>query len=580
MPWIGGKQFWGRVETRDSGEIAIKPPNYGALLEVALRAEETFLERSSTEAKWKKLIGGPTSVGFGGRQVQPDRLVENLFPFMPFAVGDTLENVGELNQLYAVIAVNQDILSGIVLHGEVMPGDLRLQGRAVWEKIHNELVRAEGEKELSLRQRRWIELLKDYDCTIDYLPGKTNIVADALSRKTVDQLAVATMQVEPSIKDKIKDVQDKDPYLQKLKAKVQEGTKMYRDWRLYYWWPIVKKDIVEFVERCLTCQQVKAEHQAPINNLHHLSIPEWKWEKITMDFVIGLPLCTAGVVGEASTSRAKGKGARRWKRKKGKAKTPARALSASVAPVGMGRGKGMSSKSIRANNVCMHCQKKSHWERESPKLLSSLGMFGIEVLKRSKKLSGDDVVLKLGNGKAVAAVVVGIVHLAISDQVRIELKDCHYVSSIIMNIISISLLGNVCFEFMINKNCFSLMKNGSSHMLAKLRNGLYILQRKKDNQENAQIWHARLGHIPQDRIKRLVDFKSLKIDDLDHLPACESCLKGKMTKKPFVGQSKLASGLLDLIHSDVCGPLNAQARGGFSYFITFADDHSCMVMFT
>ncbi|KAL0413319.1 UNVERIFIED_CONTAM: hypothetical protein Sradi_1533600 [Sesamum radiatum] len=47
-----------------------------------------------------------------------------------------------------------------------------------------------------------------------------------------------------------------------------------------------------------------------------------------------------------------------------------------------------------------------------------------------------------------------------------------------------------------------------------------------------------------------------------------------MTKKPFVGQSTLATSLLDLIHSDVCRPLNAQARGGFSYFINFIDDHS------
>ncbi|KAK4388267.1 Copia protein [Sesamum angolense] len=47
-----------------------------------------------------------------------------------------------------------------------------------------------------------------------------------------------------------------------------------------------------------------------------------------------------------------------------------------------------------------------------------------------------------------------------------------------------------------------------------------------------------------------------------------------MTKKPFVGQSKLANGLLDFIHTDICGPLNTQARGGFSYFITFTEDHS------
>ncbi|KAL0439611.1 UNVERIFIED_CONTAM: transposon Ty1-A Gag-Pol polyprotein [Sesamum latifolium] len=68
--------------------------------------------------------------------------------------------------------------------------------------------------------------------------------------------------------------------------------------------------------------------------------------------------------------------------------------------------------------------------------------------------------------------------------------------------------------------------------------------------------------------------KNLEIDNLDHLPTCESCLKGKMTKKPFVGQSAIANDLLDLVHTDVCGPLSTPARGGFSYFITFTDNHS------
>ncbi|KAL0295139.1 UNVERIFIED_CONTAM: Retrovirus-related Pol polyprotein from transposon TNT 1-94 [Sesamum radiatum] len=99
-------------------------------------------------------------------------------------------------------------------------------------------------------------------------------------------------------------------------------------------------------------------------------------------------------------------------------------------------------------------------------------------------------------------------------------------------------------------------------------------KRKVDDHENAQIWHVRLGYISKDRIKRLVDTKSLEIGDLDHLPTCESCLKGKMTKKPFVGQSAIAKGLLDLVHTDVCGPLSIPAREGFSYFITFTDDHS------
>ncbi|KAL0409660.1 UNVERIFIED_CONTAM: Retrovirus-related Pol polyprotein from transposon RE1 [Sesamum radiatum] len=77
-----------------------------------------------------------------------------------------------------------------------------------------------------------------------------------------------------------------------------------------------------------------------------------------------------------------------------------------------------------------------------------------------------------------------------------------------------------------------------------------------------------------DRIRRLVDSNNLEIDDLDHLPTCKSCLKGKMTKEPFFGQSAVANSLLDLVHTDVCGPLSTPARGGFSYLITFTDDHS------
>ncbi|KAL0349926.1 UNVERIFIED_CONTAM: hypothetical protein Sradi_4141800 [Sesamum radiatum] len=85
---------------------------------------------------------------------------------------------------------------------------------------------------------------------------------------------------------------------------------------------------------------------------------------------------------------------------------------------------------------------------------------------------------------------------------------------------------------------------------------------------------CKLGHISKDRIRKLVDSKSLEIDDLDNLPTCGSYLKGKMTKKIFVGQSAITNSLLDLIHTNVRGPLNTLARGGYSYFITFTNDQS------
>jgi len=68
------------------------------------------------------------------------------------------------------------------------------------------------------------------------------------------------------------------------------STKMYNDLKKMYWWNGMKRDISEFVSKCLICQQVKAEHQVPSGLLQPIMVPEWKWDRITMDFVSGLPL--------------------------------------------------------------------------------------------------------------------------------------------------------------------------------------------------------------------------------------------------------------------------------------------------
>ena len=67
------------------------------------------------------------------------------------------------------------------------------------------------------------------------------------------------------------------------------STKMYHTLMEHYWWKGMKKKIANFVSRCLTSQQVKAEHKKPAGKIHPLPIPVWKWDKITMDFVTGLP---------------------------------------------------------------------------------------------------------------------------------------------------------------------------------------------------------------------------------------------------------------------------------------------------
>ena len=67
---------------------------------------------------------------------------------------------------------------------------------------------------------------------------------------------------------------------------------------------------------------------------------------------------------------------------------------------------------------------------------------------------------------------------------------------------------------------------------------------------------------------------SLGSFDYESFDTCESCLSGKLTKLTFKGKGERANRLLDLIHTNVCGPVSVHARGGFVYFMTFVDDHS------
>ncbi|KAD3640025.1 hypothetical protein E3N88_29248 [Mikania micrantha] len=81
----------------------------------------------------------------------------------------------------------------------------------------------------------------------------------------------------------------------KTKYSVHPGAdKMYQDLCAFYWWPGMKKDIAEYVGRCLTCAKVKAEHQRPSGLLEQPEIPLWKWEQIAMDFVTKLPRTSSG----------------------------------------------------------------------------------------------------------------------------------------------------------------------------------------------------------------------------------------------------------------------------------------------
>ena len=90
-----------------------------------------------------------------------------------------------------------------------------------------------------------------------------------------------------------------------------------------------------------------------------------------------------------------------------------------------------------------------------------------------------------------------------------------------------------------------------------------------------ELWHRHFGHLNEKSLQKLANEKMVEEFDFcttKHLALCESCLKGKQCRTPFSPSARKAKEPLELIHSDVCGKMEAKSLGGKEYFITFIDD--------
>ncbi|GJV09563.1 putative reverse transcriptase domain-containing protein [Tanacetum coccineum] len=208
---------------------------------------------------------------------------------------------------------------------------------------HKSLQPILDQKELNMRQHRWLELLSDYDCEIRYHLGKENVVADALSRKErikplrvwaivmtirlnlpaqiLNAQAEARKEENHGSEDLCRMIKKLEPHLDEMlcmknrswipclgdlsmliiheshksKYSIHPGSdKVYQDLKKLYLWPNMKTEIATYVNMCLTCAKVKAEYQKPSGLLVQPKIAQWKWENITMDIVTKLPKTPIG----------------------------------------------------------------------------------------------------------------------------------------------------------------------------------------------------------------------------------------------------------------------------------------------
>lgn len=209
-----------------------------------------------------------------------------------------------------------------------------------------------------------------------------------------------------------------------------------------------------------------------------------------------------------------------------------------------------------------------------------------------RKPSDTERCIYVGDGKKVEVEAIGKFRLLLSSGHYLDLKDTFVVPSFRRNLIFISYLDKSGYYCSFGNKEFTLSLNSNvvgTGLLSGYDN-LYLLEtvanynetlnvesrgtkRKIDNFNSGVLWHKRLGHISKNRVERLVSDGILDSIDFTDLNVCVACIKGKQTKDKKLGAYR-ATDVLELIHTDICGPFPTPSWNGQQYFISFIDDYS------
>lgn len=164
---------------------------------------------------------------------------------------------------------------------------------------------------------------------------------------------------------------------------------------------------------------------------------------------------------------------------------------------------------------------------------------------------------------------------------RIQVTNVLYVPELSTNLLSVSnIVNNKCNVKFDCKGCYLYNKDNVEVAMATLVNNMYKLNVVSvqaflsTTNDDFYLWHQRLAHLNYNDMKKLKDHtEGVKIPQTSEL-TCIPCIKGKQARSPFPSEGSRASQLLEIIHSDICGPMEVNSLGNARYFLTFTDDFS------
>jgi hypothetical protein len=198
-----------------------------------------------------------------------------------------------------------------------------------------------------------------------------------------------------------------------------------------------------------------------------------------------------------------------------------------------------------------------------------------------------DLEVVLGDDRVVKAVGSGTISFQRESQPPMLLRDVLYVPSLKKNLISVSTIEERGYEVLFHDGQVLLFPKGSSITLARVigtrDEKMYKLKfqptsalyHTTSSSDLCELWHRRMAHLHHGALRILREIVTRVLEfSTEHQELCKGCALGKYTKTAFLSSDNKAIGILDLIHSDVCGPMSSSSLSGCLYYVIFIDEFS------